>query len=115
MVEPVGTYVVKDSIAHLRDVEDLVTNALIAATADTRCEEERWAAHGVVAALYRAGRLLVEGEVKVWAVVVGNYEPPEVVGLYTVEEAARTHAQENVGDLRVVPWMVASRYTGDET
>lgn len=45
----------------------------------------------------------------VYAVVIGNYEPPEVVALYDNEDAARAHASigDNVGVRR---WEVASHY-----
>lgn len=54
---------------------------------------------------------------QVWAVVVSNYEPPEVVGLYTNKEAATAHARDNTGDLglEVIPWTAATEYPSKAT
>jgi hypothetical protein len=53
--------------------------------------------------------------VTVWAVVCGNYHPPEVLALYDSEAAARAHAgaQDPAADtpsLEVVPMTVRSAY-----
>jgi hypothetical protein len=52
---------------------------------------------------------------RVWAVVYGNYDPPEVLALYDNEAAAREHADAqgpSADDLayEVIPWDVESEY-----
>lgn len=47
---------------------------------------------------------------RVWVVVVGNYHPPEVVGIYDNEKAAQEHADQGGADLWVDAWIVDSHY-----
>lgn len=63
--------------------------------------------------------LAKEYAVTVWAVVYGNYDPPEVLALYDNEDAARDHAdaQDGAGDtpsLEVVPMTIRSVYRPPE-
>jgi hypothetical protein len=54
------------------------------------------------------GRALV-----VWAVVYGNYNPPELLALYDNEAAARAHAADAPDDglpYEVMPMTVLSEY-----
>jgi len=45
----------------------------------------------------------------VWAVRVSNYEPPEIVAIYSNPDAANQHAALR-SDLETIEWTVADRY-----
>lgn len=53
----------------------------------------------------------------VYAVHVANYEPPEVIALYSNRTAAREHVERSLEQmLQISPWTVERTYTaGDNT
>lgn len=56
------------------------------------------------------------GQLTIWAVRYGNYEPSEVIAMYDNEPAARTHVESQGMDepLEVEAWSVQSEFRVSE-